>query len=460
MSSIRLRLLLPLLALFGLTWGATAALIGWQTEHEAEEVYDAQLAQAARIVLGLALHEALEWDNPTGDAPSENPMGDEIRELERLFIDHKYAPKLEFQVWHRERLILHSSGMPIDDHTKGAGFDTHTVDGERWRLYTVDAPESHLRVRVAEREAGRRKMIEEITRQVSVPMLIALPLLALISWFGVGRALRPLRVLTVELEGRESDHLEPLPPGGAVPDEVRPLVDALDELFQRLAAAFERERRFTADASHELRTPLASLKTQAQVARRADDPAERRRALDQIVAGCDRAAHLVEQLLTLARIDPSRGGDAPPQRIALRDLLEEGLAQCAPAALEKESELSLSADEAGLMQGHPAALAILIRNLVDNAVRYTPEHGAVEASLHRQGDTLRLRIDDSGPGIPEADRARALERFHRGLGHRAEGCGLGLSIVERISQLHGATLRLEESALGGLRVEVQFSALE
>jgi two-component system OmpR family sensor kinase/two-component system sensor histidine kinase QseC len=248
-----------------------------------------------------------------------------------------------------------------------------------------------------------------------------------------------------------------------LPDEVAPLVRSLNALLDRLALAWAGQRAFVADAAHELRSPLTALKLQAQVLRRlqADDAdrAQRQAALDALVSGVDRAGRLVEQLLALARNEPGAPG-ATREPIALPDLMRQVLADVAPLAAARGSTLSLQADAPLSVDGDPAALAVLLRNLVDNALRYAPAGGQVLLTLGAAPQGPWLTVDDDGPGIAPADRARVFERFVRGAASsETTGSGLGLAIVRSIALRHGAEVSLETSPLGGLRVRLQFGAL-
>ncbi|WP_127476296.1 ATP-binding protein [Sulfurivermis fontis] len=454
MNSIRLRLLSLLMVIFLVMWLGIVYVTWWRTAHEAEEVYDAHLARAGHVLAGMVLHELKE--PATGSVkpkPTAHDLQEEVAELEKLFFDQKYAAKLEFRIWLRGRPFLQSSGSPPSERPQRAGFADIADAGGAWRSYAMHVAEPDLMVQVVERHAVRETMINEITGQVLVPIILALPILVFAIWGGIGRGLRPLRQLAGEVERRSATQLDRFGRDTRIPREVQPLVTALNDLLARLEDAFARERRFTADAAHELRTPLASLKTQAQVALRARDDEDRRRALTAIMSGVDRASHLVEQLLTLARLDPEQGpGEFTP--VALRALAEEAIGLCMPLAVGKQIDLGLGAAEALDVQGNPLALLVLVRNLIDNAVRYTPSGGQVEVSLRREGRHAVVAVADSGPGIPVAERQRVFERFHRGLGHDAQGCGLGLSIVLRIVEMHGGEVRLGAAPQGGLLAEV------
>jgi len=316
-------------------------------------------------------------------------------------------------------------------------------------------------VQVAEPLAGRESLARHITLKMLLPTFIALPVLALLIWFGVGAGLRPLQQLKQEVKQRTASRLEPVAMAG-VPEEVAPLVKALNDLFGRLQHAFEGERRFTADAAHELRTPLAALKIQAQVALRSTDATERHVALENVLRGVDRATRLVEQLLTLARVDPETAAIAFKQ-IDLRGLAAIVMRDLEPLAHAKQIEISLEEGVASNIPcnvfGDDAQLGLLLRNLIDNAIRYTPVGGRVSVSV-RNAAGVTLEVRDTGPGIPEAEREQVQQRFYRIAGSGQDGSGLGLSIVRRIAELHGARLELRDNDTGsGLLARVLWPAV-
>lgn len=305
----------------------------------------------------------------------------------------------------------------------------------------------------AEARHARDEIVEALGDALVWPLAAALPALAAAIWLGVGSGLRPLRELRAQLARRDAADLAPLDAERA-PQEIAPLVAELNRLFERIGEAMARERRLTADAAHELRTPLAVLSTQAQVARRAAHDAARNEALDALVAGAARAARLIEQMLTLARLEAGQAqGEA--RRVDLRSLAREALAAVAPRAIEKDLDIALEDGPAPEVEGHPELLAILARNLLDNAVRYTPPGGRVRAALTATGGAVVLEVTDNGPGVPPEELGRLGERFHRLAGSSEPGSGLGLSIVLRIAQLHRARVRFSRAAEGGLRVAVE-----
>lgn len=265
----------------------------------------------------------------------------------------------------------------------------------------------------------------------------------------------PLRQIALAVARRSPENLKPMTE--PAPAETRVLVDSLNKLFLRLEKTLEREKQFTADAAHELRTPLSGLKTQAQVALGARDAAERDHALRQLNEGVDRAAHLVQQLLTLARLEPSAATqESTPVNLA--DLAKQVCGELAPAAVAKMIDLSFLGEVSVLINGNQELLRVLFRNLIDNAIRYTPERGVIEVVVGQRAAGAEVTVTDSGPGIPQEERERVFDRFYRILGNKASGSGLGLSIVRRIVELHGGDIVLGEGRQGkGLRVVVRFS---
>lgn len=300
---------------------------------------------------------------------------------------------------------------------------------------------------------AEEEIVEALGDALRWPLAAGLPALALAIWLGVGAGLRPLRELRAQLARRDASDLAPLD-GSRAPQEIEPLVAELNRLFGRIEETLRRERRLTADAAHELRTPLGVLSTQAQVARGATDAASRNEALDALVAGAERAARLIEQMLTLARLEAGAPGE-PARAVDFGQVARAVLAECAPAAVAKGIDLSLEAAGPVEAQGHPALLSILLRNLVDNAVRYTQAGGTVRVFIEVSASTIKFKVRDDGPGVPEAELGRLGERFHRLAAPGESGSGLGLSIVLRIAELHRGRVRFANAAGGGFEATVE-----
>ncbi len=444
MSSIRGRLLLLILGLFMLIWLIMMTFAYFITRHEIEEVFDAQLGQAMHVLHDLVAHEI-----------TEHELNNIQLDIPDTFQFHPYEKKLAFQVWDGDALILASGSAPSHPMTSTEGFSDNVLDGQKWRLLMNSDAQESVRLIVGERYDIRNELISEILLHVSWPMLLSLPFLAFLITMGINRGLAPLRTVTDHVSHRSPHQLAPIAMDD-VPLEIQPLVTSLNQLLTRLEDAFESERRFTANAAHELRTPLAALKAQAQVAMKADDNGNRNRALEQIVRGVDRSTHLVEQLLTLARLDPD-SASSTLQSVDLNNIVESVCSELAPVAVSKRIELEYSAQAAGNVMGLPTALSILARNLIDNAIRYTQEGGRIFVSIHKENSNLVLLVADNGPGIPQHERLNVTERFYRIVGNNETGSGLGLSIVKRIAELHNAVMDIGQPESGtGTHIKVRF----
>lgn len=450
--SIRRRLLVVLLPAIAIGWLVSAVLSYCDTLHEQGEVFDAQLAQAAKVLLLLTVHEEQE------SALKPSKKGLEGMEDSRVTqVSHPYEHRLIFQVWSLpdRTLVLHSENAPsMALSSLPSGYSNARIGDKRWRVFAVTDKEHGVQVEVAENYGRREALAQTIAIRALIPLFVMLPILALVLWFSVGRALLPVRRLASEVKHRRPTNLGPVRADDA-PLEIMPLVESLNTLLDRVQRTFENERRFTADAAHELRTPLAGIKTQAQVAMRDTDAARRRQALEMLTKGVDRTTRVIEQLLTLARLDPETGL-VDPRPVRLGRIVSEVAADLAPMALAKQIDIGVTDHGGGEIVAHADAVAILVRNLVDNALRYTPHGGTVELEIADRRGYAVLSVSDSGPGIPEDERPRVLERFYRSAQATDTGSGLGLSIVRRIAQLHRATIELHAARLGGLQVDVSF----
>ncbi len=437
-SSLRWRLFIIIAVSVLLAWIATAFFTYLDARHEIGITLDARLAKTAEQV-------------------SEHLSGTELVSAEsQQFRDYTGTM---LQVWQRDgSLLLGSSTAPKERlGIQPEGFENATINDIHYRVYSQWNPAGQINVRVAERYELRNALAESIASHLLHPLYFAVPALGILIWLSVGAGLAPLSRFTREVRQREPDKLEPLDLPDT-PREVMPLQEALNALFIRLQASLEHERRFTADAAHELRTPLAAIKTQAQVALAARDTEQIENALNQVIRGTDRAAHLTEQLLVLARLDP-QNTPFDQQLLKLSQIATDCVALHAPRAISKGVSLGFEASDEGLVFGDPALLAILVRNLVDNAVRYTPCGGQVEVIIQRLGNETLLQVVDTGPGIPEVEREKVASRFYRILGSAEDGSGLGLAIAKSIAQLHGASLTLNDGDSGtGLKVTVHLPA--
>ncbi len=439
-ASLQGRLLALVLGMVAAVWMVAVTATWIDVRHELDELLDSHLAQAAAL---LVVQQAGEFDD------------DQAMDAPQL---HRYATKVSFQVFHEGQLTLRSANAPAQPMVYtgqrfAGGFHTVRMDGASWRVFAAQGAKRDVQVYVGEQEKSRTDILWAVMRSTLWPVVVALPLLALGVAWAVVRGTAPLRELGRMLAGRQPQTLSPVVVANA-PSEMGPMLDALNGLLGRISELMASERRFTADAAHELRTPIAAIRAQAQVAMAESNGALREHALQSTLDGCDRATRLVEQLLTLSRLESG----AAPQRqpVALGAQLQQVLAQCAPLALSKGQVLELEMDvsEPCSVLGDATLLGVLARNLVDNAIRYSPAQARIQVGLARQGGQILLTVQDSGPGLTEAQAARQGERFFRVLGTGEAGSGLGWSIVQRIAAAHGATVVTGRSALGGLSVTV------
>ncbi|NCW90226.1 MAG: two-component sensor histidine kinase [Rhodocyclales bacterium] len=355
-------------------------------------------------------------------------------------------------------MLARSTSAPKDaltDQTKG--FSDRRIDGRSWRVYSLrDTRHGHL-ILVAETLEARHAIGAELAKQLLTPFAIGLLLLAISLVFMMRSRFMPLRRLAIFIGQRSPERLDPIDLVD-VPGELHPIIEQTNRLLERVAASIEQERRFTADAAHEIRTPLAAIRTHAQVAIAATDRAERDHALALVVQASDRATHLLGQLLTMARLDSVSliGGFVVCD---LRRIAVDVIADLTPQALDKNVECMLNEGNVASVKGDPALLAVLVRNLVDNAIRYSSAGSAVTVTIRQVEGEVKLVVSDQGPGIPVEERQRVLSRFTRLAGNDAPGSGLGLSIALRIAELHNATLELADGpAQQGLSVILVLSA--
>jgi two-component system OmpR family sensor kinase len=436
-SSLRARLLAWLLAGVVLV-GATGGWIVYRNAlSEADAFFDYHLRQTALLLR---------------DQPVEYLLPQQIAPADAAY-------DFVVQVWSLDgvRVYLSRPHAVLPEITT-LGFSTVSTAEGRWRVYGAQALTRVIQV--AQPMSEREQRAAQLALRTLAPFALLLPGLALLIWLAVGHSLRPLERLTALVKARGVNALEPLA-DTQLPDEVRPLVGALNELLARLGAALGRERAFMADAAHELRTPLTALHLQMDMLARASGEAERSAAMERLSEGVQRAIRLVEQMLALAREEPR----TPPRRVpvALEPLARAVIAELLPLADARHIDLGLTAARPLTVSADPDALRTLLRNLVDNAVRYGGDGGRVDVSVEEGGSAdaprAQLAVTDSGPGIPPEERARVLDRFYRRAGTAPPGSGLGLAIVKAIVDAHGAALTLTAGPDGrGLRVIVSFPA--
>lgn len=460
-SSIKKFLLCYLLLSITIVASLTAVGNYFLDRNAIEKQFDNQLQQASYFIRGLLSADAAPQylkilKENVFDTPNISPSGS----LE----NSKISPALyhlQFRIWDSNgNQILETANMPKFNNIKKISNGYHTIKaGEyEWRVFKEGpVKDSNLTVLVAELYDIRDELQHKMTWGNVLMLFWTFPLIGLLVWLIVDKGLRSLQNITYELGKRKSTQLN-IVENHNIPVEVRPLVDALNSLFMRLQESFERNKRFSGDAAHELRTPLAALKTQAQVALQANSDEDRRETLQNVISGVDRCTHVVQQLLTLSRLGP----EATLNDIAKFDLTKlaaEMIAQLVPHALDKNIEIELKQPSGQVfVYGNETSISILIRNLVDNAIRYTPEGGEVHVCVFEKKGKPILQVLDSGRGIPKELRSRVFERFYRVLGTKQQGSGLGLAIVRQIVSLHHAKIALDDGIDGkGLGITVTFN---
>ena len=438
-ESLQLQLLSGTLGLVALIWVVLSIGAWHNAVSEGDELFDAHLAQTAALLAVLS-------SDGSDEIPDELPS-------------HRYARKVAFQIWtDKGRLLARSTSAPRDVLTdQPRGFSDRRIDGRSWRVFSLrDTRHGHL-ILVAETLEARHAIGAEVAKQLVTPLAIGLPMLALSLVFLMRYRFMPLRRLAIFIGQRSPERLDPIDLEN-VPGELHPIIEQTNRLLERVATSIEQERRFTADAAHEIRTPLAAIRTHAQVAMAATDSVERAHALSLVIQASDRATHLLGQLLTMARLDSVSliGGFVVCD---LRRITIDVIADLTPHALANDVECMLNEGGESRVKGDPALLAVLVRNLVDNAIRYSPAGTAVTVTIRQVEGEVRLVVSDQGPGIPVEERERVLSRFTRLAGNDAPGSGLGLSIALRIAQLHDATLTLTDGpAQQGLSVVLTLPA--
>ena len=428
--SLRTRLLLFLLTLAGVAALAVGGVTYRTVLAETDALFDYQLRQMA-----LSLRDQ---GQATPPATADGEPLDYVA-----------------QIWSSDGVVVYAShpGTVLPPRVV-LGYSEVSAGGRGWRVYSLAA--RGRVVQVGQPVEVRRVLAASAAWRSVLPLLLTSPLVALGVWWLVGLSLAPLKPLVADVRRRAADSLQPLPDTG-LPSEIAPLVSALNALLGRLQGSFDAQRAFVADAAHELRSPLTALKLQLDVLRGARTAEEREEAQAALAAGVQRAHRLVEQLLALARAEPG-GAETAFERVDLAEVARQAIADALAPASVAGAELSLLAPQPVPAQADAAALRMLLRNLIDNAIRYAGPRAQVQIGVDSAAGAARITVDDRGPGIPPAERDRVFARFYRRDGQSQTGSGLGLAIVRAIADRHGAALALGEAPGGGLRVQLTLPA--
>ena len=418
-------LMLPLfMAIALMVLGATAAVY-----HEVQEVYDVTLAQYARIVSETV---------PENAAATVGTL-DTTR--------HEYERKVSYRIFENGALIsqtFNASDAPIG--TFPIGFSNQEINGKSWRMYAREDDQGR-RVEVAERYAMRHEIAFQLLLSLVLPALLFTALTIVLFWRGITIGLKRLTTLSSQVDAREAHDLSPID-DNQVPQEVTSLIDALNRLFHRLADSFNRERQFTDNAAHELRTPLAAIKTQAQVIARTEKlSTSGQEQVENLLQATDRAANMTQSLLTFSRLENEKVTFSP---VNVGQVVSEELDGLRMTASKKSITLHTDLDQNVIADGVKDALAVLARNLIQNAIRYTPEGGKVDISLKASNTHAALIVRDTGPGIADEYKQKVFERFYRVNKAEASGAGLGLAMAVWVARLHDTEVKLTDAAPYGL----------
>jgi two-component system, OmpR family, sensor histidine kinase QseC len=504
--SLKYLLIISLLSATMSIWGVTTYLSYKVTRDEVANLFDAELAQSAKVlhafVESLVREGSLssDWNKEQANAllRSYNPRHklnpkttfqlwadtgglllppgtktlpsfdsndgkiplwsefDELLQAESL--GHKYEHKIAFQLWSKkEGLLLRSESAPKFAFSSAEqGFSSNNIDGNFWHVYSITDTTGEYVIHVGQKEQIRSELTDEIANQLIAQFLVGLPVLGLVIWLIIGRALKPFSRLEKALAIREASYLKPLSVK-RLPKETVPMVNEINKLFVQLEQAFEHERRFTADASHELRTPLAGLLAQAHVALKTTDDEVRKQALSRIKQAVNRMTYLVQQLLTFSRIESNSEFLSKQNTMINREVVLV-ITDLERDAHKKQISLEFVEEHPVPVLVNAPLVSILIRNIIDNAIKYTPVNGTVLVTVKGEDRYLQFCVEDSGPGIPPDQYEKSLERFHRCVetANKTQGTGLGFSMVQRIAAIHNADLILGVSQFGGLKVKVLF----
>ena len=431
-----------------LTLGAVlVALVTYLvTLEEMNEVFDANLKNVAEAV---ASHRHSGY-GLGADVPLDLPQRTDAPE----------DAEIVTLTWNRAGQRIFASDPRVKvPFTDSEGLSRPRVDGEDWIVYSSVRAEAVAQA--AQRVVSRQEMAEDSAATVFPPMLVLVVVVGGLLVFGLRRGLQPLGSAARDIAARSARALDPIA-AGDVPREITPLVTSINDLIARLSIAFSAQRRFLADAAHELRTPVTALKLQLQLLRRSTDEASREEAMAELEAGIGRAQRLIEQLLQVARAEPD--GERPRMEpVELGELVRSVVGNLSIKAERHGIDLGASGPAGIVVKGDGNQLIVLLNNLIENALRYTPQGGVVDVEAGRRGEQPELRVIDSGPGIPEPERQRVFDRFYRcedapALARDGGGSGLGLAIVQAIAERHGAVVSLHTPASGqGLEVRVAFA---
>ena len=461
-GSIEKFLLIIISILFTVYIGSAYLLGKYQTRHEVNEIFDPQLTHSAFLLFDLLGESVANIDQTSDYLPIIYHNFGGRKKGEEFSAHHTaeggdfiYENKFAYQVFNDSgKLLIKSSSSPekpLSSMTEG--FSSIMIGHEQWRVYSLYDKDLGFWLYVAEDEFLRNKIADEISAQIPLPALIITPLFLILIIIFIRIALAPLKQLVSSINRQDTRNLSVMK-FNVIPKEIKPVVEAINSLILRLEDALIREKRLTADTAHELRTPLSVVLIHAQNALNNHSEKERNTALESLDKGVKRVARLLEQLLTLSKINPET---MPRKSINLYQLTQQTMAEMAIKVMQKKQEISLHCDrhtEGEQCDGNTFLLEILMRNLIENASQYTPTNGEIKITISNIDQELTLSVEDSGVGVDPKFYSKITERFYRQNQQQGKGTGLGLTLVNNIVKYHQGTINFEKSLLGGLQVNV------
>lgn len=434
MRSLRIRLIL-LLGVAIVASAITLFLTSFQAAQQStNRLFDYHMQQMALTIQSTGLEES-PWDP--------------------FLYEENNNFELVIQIWSKDGTkVYQSRTYRLLPKQAPLGFSNVTLDNGDWRVYAVQNEEQVIQV--AQRMSARRESGISFALRTLWPVVPVTLLLLAVAWWVVSSALRPLEKVSRQLSERNADDHMPVEASG-LPTEIVPVIQELNSLLARTAVTLKAQQQFIADAAHELRSPITSLKLQIHSLAKAKDEPGRLRAISRLLKGIERSSHMVEQLLALARNEPF-SQPFKPKAISLSECIQQTMDEIEPLAMSKNIQLQVSDPRKATISGELEGLQILIRNLLDNAIRYIPENGTIriEVDIDQSEEATVLTVEDTGSGIPASDRARVFDRFYRVPGTEQTGTGLGLAIVKAIADRHQARIELRDAKIGGLAVRVAF----
>lgn len=444
MNSLYAKLLKGIITFFFVLWIIVVLLTRGEISHEIEEVFDSQLSQEAGILFDSIIH-TIQSDQLVNKVLEKTDQG------------HKYESKISFQIWQDNLLLFRSYNAPIEKLSSITGYIDKQIAQQKWRVFSTRKELNSIvyTVITAEESYIRDELLNEILIRTITPLLLALPVLIFLLHFAIKKGLAPLQEIAKRVENRKASDFSPIDIE-KIPNEIKTLITSLNHLMHRQSEDFEKEKRFTMNAAHELRTPIAAIQVQAQVAKKSIDQREKLlKSVDNILQGTTKSTHLINQLLTLARLDP----ETIKQNFSntnILNTLQKTISELVVPALDKNIELVFDSipDQGCDVPHYIEGINILISNLIQNAIRYTPENGNIQIKLNCQQEYYEIIIADSGPGILAEEIDKVMERYYRAKNQSHEGCGLGLSIVKQIVDIHQGQIKLKNN--NGLTVQIIF----